>query len=354
MTSPPPAPASGLSYRESGVDIEAGDALVERIKPFAARTMRPEVLTGIGGFGALVELPGRYREPVLVSGTDGVGTKLKLAFALGRHDTIGIDLVAMSVNDILVQGAEPLFFLDYFVCERLDVDVAADVIKGIAAGCEIAGCALIGGETAEHPAAFVPGEYDLAGFAVGVVEKSQAINGTRIAEGDVLLGLASSGPHSNGFSLIRRILDVAGADLAQPFPGMAESRTLGDALLEPTRIYVKPLLAAMQKVDVKGMAHITGGGLLENIHRMFPASLAARVRQASWPRPAIFDWLQRAGNVAEAEMHRVFNCGIGLVVVVAAADADRASALLTAAGESVFRIGDVVPRAAGAPGTTVV
>ncbi len=354
MTSPHPAPPSRLSYRESGVDIEAGDALVERIKPFAARTMRPEVLAGIGGFGALVELPKRYREPVLVSGTDGVGTKLKLAFALGRHDTIGIDLVAMSVNDILVQGAEPLFFLDYFVCERLDVGVAADVIKGIAAGCEIAGCALIGGETAEHPNAFVPGEYDLAGFAVGVVEKSQAIDGTRIAAGDVLLGLASSGPHSNGFSLIRRILEVAGADLAQPLSGIAGSRTLGDALLEPTRIYVKPMLATMQKVDVKGMAHITGGGLLENIHRMFPVSLAARVRQASWPRPAIFDWLQRAGNVAEAEMHRVFNCGIGLVVVVAEADADRAGALLTAAGETVFRIGDVVPRESGAPGTVVV
>jgi len=354
MTSPHPVPPSPLSYREAGVDIEAGDALVERIKPYAARTMRPEVLAGIGGFGALVELPKRYREPVLVSGTDGVGTKLKLAFALDRHDTIGIDLVAMSVNDILVQGAEPLFFLDYFVCERLDVDVAADVVKGIAKGCEMAGCALIGGETAEHPGAFVPGEYDLAGFAVGVVEKSKAIDGTRIAAGDVLLGLASSGPHSNGFSLIRRILDVAGADLAQPFSGVAGGRTLGDALLEPTRIYVQPVLRAMRDVDVKGMAHITGGGLLENIHRMFPDSLAARVLKPSWPRPAIFDWLQRAGNVAETEMHRVFNCGIGMVVVVAAADADRAAASLSAAGETVFRIGSVVPRAAGAPGTVVV
>ena len=353
MTSPHPAPSSRLSYREAGVDIDAGDALVERIKPYAARTMRPEVLAGIGGFGALVELPKRYREPVLVSGTDGVGTKLKLAFALDRHDTIGIDLVAMSVNDILVQGAEPLFFLDYYVCERLDVGVAADVIKGIAKGCEIAGCALIGGETAEHPAAFVPGEYDLAGFAVGVVEKSGAIDGTRIATGDVLLGLASSGPHSNGFSLIRRILDVAGADLAQPFSGVAGSRTLGDALLEPTRIYVKPVLAAMQSIDVKGMAHITGGGLLENIHRMFPDALAARVSKASWPRPAVFDWLQRAGNVTEAEMHRVFNCGIGMVVVVAATDADRMATFLSEAGETVFRIGTVVPRAAGAPGTVV-
>jgi phosphoribosylformylglycinamidine cyclo-ligase len=354
MTSPVPPPPSPLSYRDAGVDIEAGDALVERIKPFAARTMRPEVLAGIGGFGALVELPKRFREPVLVSGTDGVGTKLKLAFALNRHDTIGIDLVAMSVNDILVQGAEPLFFLDYYVCERLDVGVAADVVKGIAAGCELAGCALIGGETAEHPEAFVPGEYDLAGFAVGVVEKSKAIDGTRIREGDVLLGLASSGPHSNGFSLIRRILAVAGANLAAPVSVAAGTRTLGEALLEPTRIYVKPMLATMQKVDVKGMAHITGGGLVENTHRMFPDHLAARIERARWPRPAIFDWLQVAGNVADAEMHRVFNCGIGMVVVVAAAEAERAAEFLREAGETVYRIGSVVPRAPGAPGTVVV
>ncbi|MDH5247141.1 MAG: phosphoribosylformylglycinamidine cyclo-ligase [Betaproteobacteria bacterium] len=354
MTSPVPAPPSPLSYRDSGVDMDAGDALVERIKPFAARTMRPEVLAGIGGFGALVELPKRYREPVLVSGTDGVGTKLKLAFALNRHGTIGIDLVAMSVNDILVQGAEPLFFLDYYVCERLDVGVAAEVVKGIAAGCELAGCALIGGETAEHPDAFVPGEYDLAGFAVGVVEKSKAIDGTRIREGDVLLGLASSGPHSNGFSLIRRILALAAADLATPVAVDAGTRTLGEALLEPTRIYVKSMLAAMQKIDVKGMAHITGGGLVENTHRMFPDHLAARLERARWPRPAIFDWLQRTGNVADAEMHRVFNCGIGMVVVVAPAEAERAAELLGEAGESVYRIGSVVSRAPGAAGTVVV
>jgi phosphoribosylformylglycinamidine cyclo-ligase len=353
MPNPAPVSPSPLSYRDAGVDIDAGDALVERIKPFAKRTMRPEVLAGIGGFGALVELPKRYREPVLVSGTDGVGTKLKLAFALDRHDTIGIDLVAMSVNDILVQGAEPLFFLDYYVCERLDVAVAAEVIRGIAAGCEHAGCALIGGETAEHPAAFVPGEYDLAGFAVGVVEKAEVIDGTRIRAGDVLLGLASSGPHSNGFSLIRRILDVAKADLRQPFSGADDARMLGAALLEPTRIYVKPVLALMQKVDVKGMAHITGGGLVENTHRMFPADLGARLERARWPRPPIFDWLQRAGNVADAEMHRVFNCGIGMVVFVAAADAERAAASLGAAGESVFQIGTVVPRVAGAPATVV-
>jgi len=354
MPSRPSAPPSPLSYRDAGVDIDAGDALVERIKPYAARTMRPEVLAGIGGFGALVEMPKRYREPVLVSGTDGVGTKLKIAFALARHDTIGIDLVAMSVNDILVQGAEPLFFLDYFVCERLNVDVAADVVKGIAKGCELAGCALIGGETAEHPNAFIPGEYDLAGFAVGVVEKSKAIDGTRIVAGDVLLGLASSGPHSNGFSLIRKILDVSGADLEQPLSGDAGAPLLGEALLEPTRIYVKSVLATMQRVDIKGMAHITGGGLLENVHRMFPDAVAARIDPSRWTRPAVFDWLQRKGNVADTEMHRVFNCGIGMVVVVAAADAERAHALLTEAGETVHAIGTVFPRAAGAPGTLVV
>jgi phosphoribosylformylglycinamidine cyclo-ligase len=352
MTSAIPTPAASLTYREAGVDIDAGDALVERIKPFAARTLRPEVLAGIGGFGALIELPKRYREPVLVAGTDGVGTKLKLAFALDRHDTIGVDLVAMSVNDILVQGAEPLFFLDYYVCERLDVAVAADVVKGIAEGCAQAGCALIGGETAEHPGAFPPGEYDLAGFAVGVVEKAKAIDGHRIAAGDVLLGLASSGPHSNGFSLIRRILAVSGADLRARAPG--SERTLGDALLAPTRIYVKPVLALLRDVDVKGMAHITGGGLVENTHRMFPDDLAAQLARIAWPRPPIFDWLQQNGNVTDAEMHRVFNCGIGMIVVVAPDDAERAQALLTEAGERVYPIGTVVPRAAGAPGTTIV
>ena len=354
MTLPATIPPPPLSYRDSGVDIDAGDALVERIKPYAKRTMRPEVLAGIGGFGALVELPKRFREPVLVSGTDGVGTKLKFAFALNRHDTIGIDLVAMSVNDILVQGAEPLFFLDYYVCERLDVAVAAEVIKGIAAGCEQAGCALIGGETAEHPNAFVPGEYDIAGFAVGVVEKSKAINGTRIREGDILLGLGSSGPHSNGFSLIRRIVEAANADLTQPIAGAADSPTLGESLLEPTRIYAKPVLALLQSVDVRGMAHITGGGLLANTHRMFPEDLGACLERGSWPRPAIFEWLQNAGNVAVPEMHRVFNCGIGMIVVVAPADADRAAALLAGAGENVYRIGAVVQRAPGAPATVVV
>ncbi|HEX5864270.1 MAG TPA: phosphoribosylformylglycinamidine cyclo-ligase [Casimicrobiaceae bacterium] len=347
------APGPSLSYRGAGVDIDAGEALVEAIKPFAKRTLRPEVVAGIGGFGALVELPKRYREPLLVAGTDGVGTKLKLAFALGRHDTIGIDLVAMSVNDILVQGAEPLFFLDYYVCERLDVAVASDVIKGIAAGCELAGCALIGGETAEHPNAFVAGEYDLAGFAVGVVEKSRAIDGRRIAEGDALIGLSSSGPHSNGFSLIRKILEVSRADLARPVPGVTGTRTLGDALLEPTRIYAKPVLSLLAEIEVKGMAHITGGGLTENTHRMFPDDLAARIDASRWPRPPIFDWLQREGNVATDEMHRVFNCGIGLILVVAPGDTEAALARLTANGESARVIGSVVRRRPDVPATVI-
>ena len=348
----PPAPTP-LSYHAAGVDIDAGDALVERIKPYARRTLRPEVLAGIGGFGALIEIGRRFREPVLVAGTDGVGTKLLLAIRLARHDTVGIDLVAMSVNDILVQGAEPLFFLDYFACGKLDVATAAEVIKGIAAGCEQAGCALIGGETAEMPGMYAAGEYDLAGFAVGVVEKSLAIDGSRIAAGDVLLGLPSSGPHSNGYSLIRRVLDVAGADLSQAAPGEDGERTLADALLAPTRIYVRPMLRLLREGVVKGMAHITGGGLTENTHRMFPATLAARLDRQCWPRPPIFDWLQRSGNIAESEMQRVFNCGIGLVVVVAAADADRAQQLLQDEGETVHRIGSVLPRAPGAPGTVV-
>jgi phosphoribosylformylglycinamidine cyclo-ligase len=343
-----------LSYRGAGVDIDAGDALVEKIKPFAKRTLRPEVLAGIGGFGALVELPKRYREPVLVAGTDGVGTKLKLAFALDRHDTIGIDLVAMSVNDILVQGAEPLFFLDYYVCERLDVAVATKVVKGIAAGCKLAGCALIGGETAEHPDAFVPGEYDLAGFAVGVVEKSRAIDGRGIVAGDALIGLASSGPHSNGFSLIRKILDASGAKLRRAVAGVTGTRTLGEALLEPTRIYVKPVLALLEDIEIKGMAHITGGGLAENTHRMFPDNLAARIDRTTWPQPPIFDWLQRTGNVASEEMYRVFNCGIGMILIVSPARVDTTLKRLGASGESAYLIGSVERRRAGAPGTVVV
>jgi phosphoribosylformylglycinamidine cyclo-ligase len=345
-----PAP---LSYRESGVDIDAGDALVERIKPYAKRTMRPEVLAGIGGFGALVEVGKRFREPVLVAGTDGVGTKLDLALRLDRHDTIGIDLVAMSVNDVLVQGAEPLFFLDYFVCEKLDVDVAADVIKGIARGCELAGCALIGGETAEHPGTFPAGSYDLAGFAVGVVEKSEIVDGRDIAPGDRLIGIASSGPHSNGFSLIRRILDVANADLGQPFDARSAA-TLGDALLTPTRIYVKPVLALMKTLRIKGMAHITGGGLTLNVPRMLPDAVQARIERARWPRPPVFEWLQRHGAIADDEMHRVFNCGLGMVLAVAPADAAATIEALNASGEQAFDVGEVVARPNGASHAVVV
>ncbi|MEP7208657.1 MAG: phosphoribosylformylglycinamidine cyclo-ligase [Casimicrobiaceae bacterium] len=338
-----------LSYRDAGVDIDAGDALIERIKPFAKRTMRPEVLAGIGGFGALFEVGRRFREPVLVAGTDGVGTKLKLAFELERHDTVGIDLVAMSVNDILVQGAEPLFFLDYFACGKLDVETAAQVIQGIARGCELAGCALIGGETAEMPGMYPPGEYDLAGFAVGAVEKDRIIDGSTIAAGDVVLGLASSGPHSNGYSLVRKIINDSGARL----DGALAGTTLADALLAPTRIYVKPLLALLQTVPVKGMAHITGGGLVENVPRVLPEGVQARLAAAAWVRPPIFDWLQKTGNIADDEMHRVFNCGIGMAVIVAADDAERAAQLLTEAGESVRPIGRIVARPAGAPATVV-
>jgi len=314
--------------------------------------MRPEVLAGIGGFGGLVALPGRYREPVLVSGTDGVGTKLKLAFALGKHDTIGIDLVAMSVNDILVQGAEQLFFLDYCVCERLDVATATDVIKGIARGCEMAGCALIGGETAEHPNAFVPGEYDLAGFAVGVVERSKVVDGRAVRPGDALIGVASSGPHSNGFSLIRRIVEESGASLSEPCRP-PDGRTLGEALLEPTRIYVKPVLALLDRVDVKAMAHITGGGLLENVHRMFADDLVAQIDGDAWRRPAIFDWLQQAGHVESHEMTRTFNCGIGFVLVVAEDDVERTLTALAGAGESAMRIGSVRGRNGSEPQTQI-
>ncbi len=325
-----------ITYRDAGVDIDAGDALVEAIKPFAKRTLRPEVLAGIGGFGALFEVSRKFREPVLVSGTDGVGTKLKLAFQLGVHDTVGIDLVAMSVNDILTQGAEPLFFLDYFACGKLDVAVATEVVKGIARGCEFAGCALIGGETAEMPGMYAAGEYDLAGFAVGVVEKSAIVDGRDIVPGDAVLGIASSGAHSNGYSLIRKILERA-----KPPRGVD--------LLEPTRIYVKPLLALMRQLRVKGMAHITGGGLIGNVPRILPEKTRAVIEKASWPRPTVFEWLQREGKVAEAEMQRVFNCGIGMAVVVAAGDADAAVRALSGAGETVFRIGRIEARKGAEP-----
>lgn len=332
---------TSLSYRDAGVDIDAGDALVENIKPFAKRTMRPEVLGGLGGFGALVEISKKYQEPVLVSGTDGVGTKLKLAFDWNKHDTVGIDLVAMSVNDILVQGAEPLFFLDYFACGKLDVPQATDVIKGIAEGCEQAGCALIGGETAEMPGMYPVGEYDLAGFAVGVVEKSKVITGRDIKPGDVVLGLKSNGVHSNGYSLVRKIIERAQPDLDAAFDG---DKTLREAVIAPTRIYVKPLLALMEKLTVKGMAHITGGGITENTPRVLPADTVAQIDAKSWTMPKLFQWLQAEGNVDAQEMYRTFNCGIGMVVIVGAADADAAAAFLAEQGETVSRIGVIRAR----------
>ena len=346
MSTKPPV---SLSYRDAGVDIDAGDALIEAIKPFAKRTMRDGVLAGIGGFGALFEVSKKYREPVLVSGTDGVGTKLKLAFHLNRHDTVGIDLVAMSVNDILVQGAEPLFFLDYFACGRLDVATATDVIKGIAAGCEQAGCALIGGETAEMPSMYPDGEYDLAGFAVGAVEKSRIIDGKKISPGDIVLGLASSGAHSNGYSLVRKILDVAKPDLNADFHG----RPLSDVLIAPTRIYVKPLLALMEKIDIHGLVHITGGGLVENIPRVLQPDLTAVLHRDAWQMPPLFTWLQQHGGVEDTEMHRVFNCGIGMTVIVAKDKADETEAMLRQSGETVFRLGEIRERQQGEPQTIV-
>jgi len=342
---------TSLSYRDAGVDIDAGDALVDRIKPLAKKTLRDGVLGGIGGFGALFEVPKRYQEPVLVSGTDGVGTKLRLAFELNRHDTVGQDLVAMSVNDILVLGAESLFFLDYFACGKLNVDTATSVVGGIAKGCELAGCALIGGETAEMPGMYPDGEYDLAGFAVGVVEKSKAIDGKSIAAGDVVLGLASSGAHSNGYSLVRKIIERSQPDMNARFDG---ERTLADVVMAPTRIYVKQVLALLAKINVKGMAHITGGGLLENVPRVLPENTVAELEKAAWPRPKLFDWMQAEGNVAENEMHRVFNCGIGLVIVVAAADAEAAMAELKAQGEAVYRIGKIRARQGDEAQTVVV
>ena len=348
--SPSSPSRKSLTYRDAGVDIDAGDALVDRIKPHAKSTLRPGVMAGIGGFGALFAVPRGYREPVLVSGTDGVGTKLKLAFEWQRHDTIGIDLVAMSVNDILTLGAEPLFFLDYYACGKLDVDSAADVVKGIATGCTMAGCALIGGETAEMPGMYPPGEYDLAGFAVGVVEKKRIINGRSIRPGDVILGLGSNGAHSNGYSLIRKIIAQRGIKLSAKVGG----RALKDLILAPTRIYVKPLLQLMKRLPVKGMAHITGGGLLDNVPRVLGSKLTAEISRNAWPLPPLFRWLQQQGNVADDEMHRVFNCGIGMVVVVAEKDAARAQALLTRAGERVWRIGSVRRRRGNEAQTVVI
>jgi len=327
-----------LTYRDAGVDIDAGDALVDDIAEIVKPTLRPEVLGGVGGFGALVRLPARYRRPVLVSGTDGVGTKLKLAIDARRYDGLGIDLVAMCVNDILVSGAEPLFFLDYFATGKLEKKVAGAVIRGIAEGCRQAGCALVGGETAEMPGLYGKGDFDLAGFAVGVAEEDAVIDGTRIVPGDALVALPSSGPHSNGYSLIRKIVARGRHQLGRRLGGT----TLGDALLAPTRIYVKPILDLLQAVPVKGMAHITGGGITENLARVFPKHCAAAVDTASWQRPAVFDWLQQQGVVAEAEMRRTFNCGVGFVVVVAREDLDRTLAQLRAAGEAPWVLGEVV------------
>lgn len=341
---------TSISYRDAGVDIEAGDALVEQIKPFAKRTMRPEVLGGIGGFGSLFAVPQKFKEPILVSGTDGVGTKLKLAFELNKHDTVGIDLVAMSVNDILVQGAEPLFFLDYFACGKLEVGVAAQVIKGIAQGCEQSGCALVGGETAEMPGMYPAGEYDLAGFAVGCADKAKLIDGTTIAAGDVVLGLASSGAHSNGYSLIRKLIEKSGIDFESDFHG----RKFKDVVMEPTRIYVKSLLKLIEALPVKGMAHITGGGITENIPRVLPAGLTAEIRADGWQLPPLFQWLQAQGNIVPSELYKTFNCGIGMAVIVAKEHVAQAKQLLEASGETVFEIGHIRAQNAGEAPTIVI
>jgi len=331
-----------LSYKDAGVDIDAGDALVERIKPLAKKTMREGVLAGIGGFGALFEVPKRYKEPVLVSGTDGVGTKLKLAFEWNMHDTVGIDLVAMSVNDVLVQGAEPLFFLDYFACGKLDVETAVAVVGGIAKGCELSGCALIGGETAEMPGMYPAGEYDLAGFAVGAVEKSKILTGADVKPGDVVLGLASSGVHSNGFSLVRKCIERAHGQGV--VPSKLDGKPFKQAIMEPTRLYVKNVLAALAAHPIKALAHITGGGLLENIPRVLPEGMAAHLTKGSWPQTELFAWLQKTAGIDDIEMNRTFNNGIGMVVVIDAAHAAACADTLRTAGEVVYTIGTIAAR----------
>ncbi|AGV17223.1 MULTISPECIES: phosphoribosylformylglycinamidine cyclo-ligase [Vibrio] len=328
---------SSLSYKDAGVDIDAGNALVDRIKGAVKRTRRPEVMGGIGGFGALCELPTKYKQPVLVSGTDGVGTKLRLALDMNKHDTIGIDLVAMCVNDLIVQGAEPLFFLDYYATGKLDVDTAADVVSGIAEGCVQAGCALIGGETAEMPGMYEGEDYDVAGFCVGVVEKEDVIDGTKVAAGDALIAVGSSGPHSNGYSLIRKILEVSGADKSEELAG----RTIGEHLLEPTKIYIKSALKMIEKHDIHAISHITGGGFWENIPRVLPEGTKAVIDGNSWEWPVIFKWLQEKGNVDTHEMYRTFNCGVGLIVALPKDQADAAVALLKEEGENAWVIGQI-------------
>jgi phosphoribosylformylglycinamidine cyclo-ligase len=333
-----------LTYRDAGVDIDAGDALIERIKPAVKRTQRPEVIGGLGGFGGLFALGNKYQDPILVSGTDGVGTKLRLAIDLDRHDHIGIDLVAMCVNDIVVTGAEPLFFLDYYATGKLDVDVATRVVTGIAEGCRLAGCALIGGETAEMPSMYHAGDYDLAGFAVGVVERAAMIDGSKVQAGDVLIGLASSGPHSNGYSLIRKIIERAQPDLNAP---MADGRALAEHVLAPTRIYTAAILALTKTIDIHALCHITGGGLTDNLPRVYGETLAATINRSSWQRPEIFDWLAEQGNVAESEMMRTFNNGVGMVVIVSPAEVPQTLSALQAAGEQPWILGEVTPRDAG-------
>ncbi len=329
-----------LSYRDAGVDIDAGNALIDKIKPFAKATSRPGVLGGLGGFGALFEIPlDRYKQPVLVSGTDGVGTKLKLAMDLNKHDTIGVDLVAMCVNDLIVQGGEPLFFLDYYATGKLDINAAADVVKGISDGCILSGCALTGGETAEMPGMYHNNDYDLAGFCVGIVEKNKVIDGSKVTSGDVLLGLASSGPHSNGYSLIRKIIETSKADLSSPFA----ASTLGETLLTPTRIYVKSILKLLESIDVHAISHITGGGLLENIPRVLPSNCCASIDKNSWQFPEVFKWLQENGNIEQNEMYRTFNCGIGMVIAIAKEDQQKTMDILQKLGEDVFYLGEIEP-----------
>jgi phosphoribosylformylglycinamidine cyclo-ligase len=334
----------GLSYKSAGVNIESGNALVDRIKPIAAKTRTQGVLSGLGGFGSMFELPlDRYKQPILVSGTDGVGTKLKLASELNIHNSIGIDLVAMCVNDIIVQGAEPLFFLDYFACGRLDVDVAASVVEGIGKGCEMAGSALVGGETAEMPGMYIDGDYDLAGFCVGIVEKAKIIDGTKVKAGDTLLGIASSGPHSNGYSLIRKIIEQSEVALTEPL----QDKTLGEIMLTPTRIYVKSLLTLFKAIHVHALAHVTGGGITENLPRVLPKGLSAAIDLSAWDWPEAFRWLKQQGNVSENEMLRTFNCGIGMIVCVGAQEESKTLKILAEQGEIVYRIGEVVVSSSG-------
>lgn len=334
---------SSLSYKDAGVDIDAGNALVERIKDVVKETRRPEVMGGLGGFGALCAIPTKYREPILVSGTDGVGTKLRLAMDLNRHDDIGIDLVAMCVNDLIVQGAEPLFFLDYYATGKLDVDTAARVVTGIAQGCKLSGCSLVGGETAEMPGMYHGNDYDIAGFCVGVVEKSEIIDGSKVKTGDALIALASSGPHSNGYSLVRKILEVSNTS-AENTP--LDDKTLADHLLAPTRIYVKSLLSLIENIDIHAVAHITGGGFWENIPRVLPENTQARINSNSWEWPIVFQWLQNAGQVSTHEMYRTFNCGVGMLIAINQTDVEKTLALLNESGEKAWLIGEIAPQAA--------